>query len=192
MGRVLRAIAVCLLLGTVQALGQSAKPAAPQRQPEREITDPDEIISALHGLALSGILFQMAKEGRMDEWLVRMKLTNRSRWDTLSRSAGGVWEGDTPTGFVSLRVWAPAPLNQKMDEALIVFTPATERPMPDTLLSHLLAKAASTKLDGATMLEIELASERGMGCSSSRTVKVRLDSASTVLNGLRITCDATK
>ncbi len=189
MRHALRVFVLCLSA----TIGLAAQAPNPQgAQSDRVITDPDKMMSVLSAWAEAGFLFKFANEGKLDDALVNMKMKNQSRWDAPAGGAGGgVWVVDTPTGFVSLRVWTPAPLSSSTNEALIVFTPPNERPIPDALLSHLLAKAERTRLDGGNILEIEMASERVpiSSCRSQRTLKVRLDSGAMVLNGLRLTCE---
>lgn len=187
-------LTVCLLCGVMTAAAQSkdsqAKPE--EVQAERVITDPDEMVSVLSAWAEAGFLFQFAREGKLDDSLVNLRMKNRSRWS--KESAGGEWAVETPEGFVSLRVWSPAFLRKDTNEMLIVFTPREEHPIPEALLSHLLTKASSTKIDGASMLEIEMPSEQVplSSCRSRRTLKLRLASGAMVLNGVRITCDEAK
>jgi hypothetical protein len=140
------------------------------------------------------MLFPRAKDPRTLQFVENIinshNLTVENRWEP-PLGWGGVWNGQNATGFVSLRLWSPDPLEPTQNEALLIFQPPTEQPIPQALLTSLMATADSTKVTGGDTVEIRFRWEKetpGSKCTSQRTLTVRLNSGALLQNSVVIYC----
>jgi hypothetical protein len=152
--------------------------------------DANELFSTLISGMKTGIYFAFFNKGLFDKGPVA-SMTQTSHWDPKLGSAGGVWEAQNASGYVSLRIWSPDMMDKTRDHALVVYQPATERPIPEALLAHLLTKAESTKISSGNTIELEFPAESvaKVPCTSFTTLTVRLDTGALVANSVRTLCN---
>lgn len=165
-------------------------PAQPNPAEVAFTKDAGEVFDAVVGQIEFGMVF--APELR-DRFMHGLELTKTSTFDpSLIGSSGGRWQGQNSSGTVSVYISTPMPLNKASDMGTVTFWPHAEQPIPQALLTHLLAKAERTKLSGADTLELELSAERPSPqakCSSQRILTIRLGTGAMVSNTVKGYCD---
>jgi len=103
------------------------------------------------------------------------------------------YEGQNSTGSVSAFASFPDLLDKKINRFWARYEVATETPMPEAMLAHLLKLASETKISGGDSIEIELPFRAIFGgCFEQRTIRVRLTTGALVTNTSSVTCPVRK
>src|SRR5207248_41935 len=97
------------------------------------------------------------------------KLVEVQRWGT--GGFGGEWSGRNSTGQISLRVFCPTPLDEQHNTVIVIFQPNQPEHIAELILSSLLSKAYTVKVDGATSVTLDSYESIGT-CNFSRRLTV--------------------
>jgi hypothetical protein len=100
------------------------------------------------------------------------------------------WQGENGSGSVSVHAELPTWFGKPMNHFSVLFQPATETPIPQALLAHLLSKATETSVSGGDLIDIKLPVEPSrLSCDAIYTLRVRLTSGALVSNAVSSFCD---
>jgi hypothetical protein len=183
-------------------LGQTPAQEAPKE--DAFLADANETFMALEGAARSGLLFphagslggqtEAADRARIENLISGYHLSTQERWQP-PPAWGGRWVGHNATGWVLLRIVSPDLSANNRNRAEVTFAPDIEQPIPQALLSHLLANAESTEISSGNTLDLKFAWEKPLPlatCTSQTKLRIRLATGGLVSNSMTTYCDVPK
>ena len=111
--------------------------------------------------------------------------------DELLGGSWSIWEGGNASGHITAYAAFPDPVDKKQNHFWVRFDVPAETPMPQALLSHLLAKAQETAVSSGDTLNLRLPSESIGRCTETYTLRIRITSGALVSNTVESSCPVT-
>jgi hypothetical protein len=190
-----RVVLATLLLMSTSGLLLAQTPTQPKPSEVVFTKDAGEVFASLVLQVQIGMMFMNTGDLR-DHFMRGLELTKTKTGDpTMLGSSDGTWLGENASGFVWIKVSSSGPLDKTHDQGVVTFVPHSEQPIPQALLTHLLATGERTKISGADTLDLEFAFENLLPqspCTSQRTLTIRIGTGAMVSNSVTGYCDVLK
>jgi hypothetical protein len=176
--------ALLLLLSAATLCVNSAPVMAQAKPPSKAMGDASFVFGKLANGAIVGFFGQMSIfEGIAKEQGLSKQVVGNPNDATFA-----TWEGQSSSGRVFASAAFPWLFDKTMNRLQVLYQPPTEMPMPESVLSHLLAKGERTKIDSGDTIEITLPMEMAVGCRVTRMITLRMTTGALVYNSMEVFC----
>lgn len=123
------------------------------------------------------------------ENFVKKSNLSRTGGDELPGGWWSIWEGENTSGHITAYAAYPDLMDKKRSHFWARFDTATETPMPQALLSHLLGKATESAVSSGDTLDLKLPAELILGkCTEIYTLRIRMTSGALLSNTVACYC----